>query len=178
MKEYLITELQAREMFEEHSTYVYGIALMITKSPTLADDITQDTFLRTYAKYHLYDESKPIRPWLYRITVNMARNTLRKKTWMRLLSVVPDSKRELSAESIVMQNAMHLQLWSLVIRLSQKQREVVTLHYYAELALPERASILGIPLGTCKSRLHAALEKLRLFNELESELWELREGLK
>lgn len=174
MKDYPITELQARGMFEEHSSYVYGIALMITKSPTLADDITQDTFLRAFAKYDLYDSSKPLRPWLYRMTVNMSRSILRKKTWMKLFSIVPEVERDHSAESIVLHNESQRELWSVVERLSRKQREVITLHYYGGLALPETAYILGIPLGTCKSRLHAALEKIRLSSELEPELFELK----
>ncbi|GGF63157.1 RNA polymerase subunit sigma [Paenibacillus albidus] len=180
MKEYSITEQQAREMFEEHASYVYGIALMITKLPALADDITQETFLRAYSKYHRYDESRPIRPWLYRITVNMTRDVLRRKSWQKLFSRVPetDTAREQSAESIVMHDEAKQQLWSVVGRLSQKQREVVTLHYYAGLPLPETAAVLGIPLGTCKSRLHMALTKLRLYNEQEPELFRVREGLK
>lgn len=174
MKDYPITEQQAREMFEEHASYVYGIALMITKLPTLADDITQDTFLRAYSKYHLYDSSKPLRPWLYRMTVNMSRSMLRKKTWMKLFARVPEEQREHSAENTVMHIEGQQQLWTAVGRLSPKHCEVVTLHYYGRLSLPETASILGIPLGTCKSRLHAALEKMRLSNELEPELFELK----
>lgn len=69
MKDYPITEQQAKDMFEVHSSYIYGIALMMTKQRVLADDITQETFLRAFAKYHLYDPSRPLRPWLYRIAV-------------------------------------------------------------------------------------------------------------
>ncbi|WP_379140045.1 RNA polymerase sigma factor [Paenibacillus sp. sgz500992] len=179
MKDYPITEQQAREMFEEHSAYVYGIALMITKQRALADDITQETFLRAFAKHHLYHSSKPLRPWLYRITVNIARTMLRKKTWSQLFAGTPSlDAADDSAESIALQSESDQLLWTAVSRLSQKQREVVTLHYYAALPLPETASVLGIPLGTCKSRLHAALEKLRQYCELEPELHTLKEGLK
>jgi RNA polymerase sigma-70 factor (ECF subfamily) len=176
VKDYPITEQQAKEMFEAHSSYIYGIALMMTKQRVLADDITQETFLRAFAKYHLYDSSKPLRPWLYRIAVNMSRNLLRRKTWMRLFPGVPSEGTEHSAESFALQSESTLELWNAVSRLSPKQREVITLHYYAGLPLPETAEALGIPLGTCKSRLHAALCKLRECCELEPGLLTMKEG--
>lgn len=179
MKEYPITEQQAKEMFEDHATYIYGIALMLTKQHTLADDITQETFLRAFAKYHLYQSPKPLRPWLYRITVNITRSMMRKKSWHRLVSGTESERgADDSAETILLQSESEQQLWAAVGRLSHKQREVITLHYYAGLPLPETASALRIPLGTCKSRLHSALQKLRLFCESEPELSLLKEGMK
>ncbi|KWX88566.1 RNA polymerase subunit sigma-70 [Paenibacillus riograndensis] len=178
MKDYPIAEERAREMFEEHSSYIYGVALMLTRQRVLADDITQETFLRAFAKFDHYDDSKPLRPWLYRITVNTARNMLRKKSWKQLFTGIPAMGAEDSAEYKAMQGEDRQMLWHAVSRLSLKQREVITLHYYAGLPLPETASALGIPLGTCKSRLHAALEKLRLYYEKEPELQTLKEGLK
>ncbi|MEK3725631.1 RNA polymerase sigma factor [Paenibacillus sp. FSL H8-0034] len=56
-------------MYEEHAPNVYGIALMMTKSRALADDIAQEAFLRAFHKYHLYDPSKPLRQWLFKITL-------------------------------------------------------------------------------------------------------------
>ncbi|MFD2878534.1 sigma factor [Paenibacillus rhizoplanae] len=50
-------------------------------------------------KYHLYDPSRPLRPWLYRIAVNTSRNLLRRKTWIQLLAGVPiEGKRALRRE--------------------------------------------------------------------------------
>lgn len=176
MKQYPITEQQAKEMFEAHASYIYGIALMMTKQRALADDITQETFLRAFAKYHLYDSSRPLRPWLYRITVNMARNQLRSFTWMRLVAGVPEEGAEHSAESFALHSENQLELWNAVRNLSAKLREVITLHYYAGLSLPETAEALSIPLGTCKSRLHAALNKLRQDSGLEPGLLTMKEG--
>ncbi|MCM3268915.1 RNA polymerase sigma factor [Paenibacillus elgii] len=127
MKEYLISEEQSRAWFEEHSPYVYGIALMMTKSAMLADDITQETFLRAY--------------------------------------------RILKSES-------EHELWQVVNRLSPKRREVLVLVYYVGLSLQETASLLNIRLGTCKSRLHAALEQLRNDDAESYQLTSIKEGLK
>ncbi|OKP92412.1 RNA polymerase sigma factor [Paenibacillus sp. P32E] len=176
MKNYPISEERAREMFKEHSSYIYGVALMITNHRVLADDITQETFLRAFAKFNLYDDTKALRPWLYRITVNTARNMLRKKSRKQLFTGIPEVDAEDSAELMAIQSENKQLLWLAVSRLSLKQREVVTLHYYVGLPLPETALALSVPLGTCKSRLHAALKKLRQYYEKEPELQTMKEG--
>ncbi|SFL67072.1 RNA polymerase sigma-70 factor, ECF subfamily [Paenibacillus sp. 1_12] len=156
-----ITEEQAREMYEEHAPYVYGIALMMTKSKAIADDIVQEVFLRAYQKYHLYDPLKPLRPWLFRITMNIIRGTLRKQRWLTWMGQVPETESSQSLEDLVMQNEREEELWMAVNLLSGKRREVVIMHYYTGLSLRETAAVLGILEGTCKSRLHAALKQLR-----------------
>ncbi|KZE76222.1 RNA polymerase subunit sigma-70 [Paenibacillus elgii] len=178
MKEYLISEEQSRAWFEEHSPYVYGIALMMTKSAMLADDITQETFLRAYRKFHLYDPTKPLRPWLYRITLNMVRSTLRKQRWLTFFGQLPVEAGTDSVEDLVLKSESEHELWQVVNRLSSKRREVLILVYYVGLSLQETASLLNIRLGTCKSRLHAALEQLRNDDAESYQLTSIKEGLK
>ncbi|MBB6674924.1 sigma-70 family RNA polymerase sigma factor [Cohnella nanjingensis] len=162
-------------MFIAHSPYVYGIALMLTRSKTLADDVTQETFLRAFQKYHLFDAAKPIRPWLYRITVNLTRNLLRKQRWLTFFGQMPEEARTdyASLDELLLRTEREQELWQAVNRLSKRRREVVALHYYVGLPLQEAAYILDIPLGTCKSRLHAALKQLRMD---EADLGPLRQA--
>ncbi|RQW13865.1 RNA polymerase sigma factor [Paenibacillus rhizophilus] len=169
---------QARKIFEDHSSYIYGVALMITKSPAMADDVTQETFLRAFGKYHLYDSSRPIRPWLYRIAINITRSMQRKLRWQSLFGYVPERESGDSLEHIILDHERHAELWEAVSGLSKKQREVITLHYYAELPLRETAETLGISIGTCKSRLNAALEKLRSNCHFVSNPLPVKEGRK
>ncbi|SEN34157.1 RNA polymerase sigma-70 factor, ECF subfamily [Paenibacillus sophorae] len=176
MKHHPIMQRQAQEIFEEHSSYVYGVALMITKSPAMADDVTQETFLRAFAKFHLYDSSRPIRPWLYRIAINITRSMHRKLRWQSLFGQVPERDSGDSLELIILAYERHRELWEAVSSLSKKQREVITLHYYAELPLRETVETLDISLGTCKSRLNAALVKLRNNRHFGSKPLPVREG--
>jgi RNA polymerase sigma factor (sigma-70 family) len=173
-----ITEEKAREMYQEHAHYVYGIALMMTKSGALADDITQETFLRAFQKYHLYDPSKRLRPWLYRITLNMIRGTLRKQRWLTWIGQVPETESSQSLEDIIVQNEREQELWTAVNLLSDKRREVIIMHYYTGLSLQETATVLGIFEGTCKSRLHAALKQLRKDNKHRNVFIEVKETVK
>jgi len=157
-----IARKRAEEVFNAYSTYVYRVALLLTRSSSLADDVTQETFLKVFKKIHTYDPMKPMQPWIYRITVNTTRNLLRKQQWLSFVGFAPDVQHDrVSVENAIIQNAENEELLKEVNRLPLKAREVVILHFYVGLKLREVAETLQIPLGTCKSRLNAALKKLR-----------------
>ncbi|HEX2925879.1 MAG TPA: sigma-70 family RNA polymerase sigma factor [Ruminiclostridium sp.] len=59
----------AEQLYNEYLDYVYRIALFVTKSKTSAEDVTQETFIQLFRKYHTYDQTKPIEPWIYKITL-------------------------------------------------------------------------------------------------------------
>lgn len=161
---------EAKRLFERHSKSIFGILLALTKSKVLADDLTQETFIRAFSKYDQYrgeeGSDSAFRPWLARIAVNLARSHYRKLKWQTLFGQVPDQVTERTAEAIALLNERQLELWQAVCRLPHKSREVILLHYYADIPLKEDAETLDIPLGTCKSRLAAGLAKLRVNPDL------------
>jgi RNA polymerase sigma factor (sigma-70 family) len=159
-----LNESQAEELFSEFRDYVYRTALLLTKSRSLADDITQETFIRILTKYHTYDETKPIKPWIYTITINVTRSIMRKQKWMDRLSIFTDNiedDRINSLEDIFMHNEDVREIWEAVKGLSIKSREILILHFYLGFTLKESADVLGIPEGTAKSRMNTALKQLR-----------------
>ena len=157
-----ITKEEAERIFIEYSPYVYRTALFLTKSESLADDVTQESFIKTFEKYHLFDLNRPIKPWIYKITVNTFRNMYRKQKWLKFIGVIPDiPTTENKVESSILQGEQNHEIYKEIGRLSAKSREVIVLYYFAELKLSEIASILDIPIGTCKSRLNRALKQLR-----------------
>ncbi|WDL98880.1 RNA polymerase sigma factor [Alicyclobacillus sp. ALC3] len=175
-----ISEQNARRLFDEHSTYVFKTAYLLCKSKTLADDILQKTFIQVFRKYHMYDASKPFKPWLYRITVNIAKNMIRKQKW--LLDVDESQERldpnERTPIEQLLQDEMTVVIKNELDKLSLKSREVIILHFYTGLTLTEVAESLGIPIGTCKSRLHTALNQLRKqLNDNDFFEFEARGGL-
>lgn len=148
------------EIFNKHSSMVYRTAYFLTKSREMADDITQETFIRMIKKIHLYDSEKPIEPWIYKITINITRNMIRKQKLINLIrpSDIPRGK---AVETTILENERKDDLWKEINQLSYKSKELIILHFYSELTLAEVANSLNIPIGTCKSRLNYALTKLR-----------------
>lgn len=128
----------------------------------MADDITQETFIRLIKKFHLFDPTKSIEPWIYKITINITRIFLRKQKLLRIFGISYSGIPEFElVEKSILQNEFQDELWKEINSLPQKNREVIILHYYLELKLDEVANSLDIPIGTCKSRLNYALSKLR-----------------
>jgi RNA polymerase sigma factor (sigma-70 family) len=156
-----INRERAEQIFTEYSTYVFRTALLLTKSKSLADDITQETFIQVFNKYYTFDSNKPIKPWIYKITVNTTRNMLRKQKWLKFIGFAPENSEGNSVENSVLKSEEYQVLSKEIDRLSFKSKEVIVLHFYAGLKLSEIADALDIPIGTCKSRLNTALSQLR-----------------
>jgi RNA polymerase sigma-70 factor (ECF subfamily) len=167
----LITALQSGDLdalgalYERHKTNVYRTALAITRDPSAAEDILQDCFLRLHKYAHSVDSSLPLRPWLYRVTTNLAYNwEKRRKRWPVSLDEVLDwlvSPTYSSPEWRAEMSDVQSQLMDALFSLNTNQRVVMVLYYLNSLGLKEIASVLDCPIGTVKSRLYYGRKTLR-----------------
>lgn len=155
---------------------LYGYLRRYLGDSELAEDVFQNTFLQVFTKIAKYDSDRPVRPWLYTIATNQAIDAMRRGARYQAVSL--DQEREEAigdAPQLVsllenrgpnpldlVQEAERGQLVrASVDRLPEFLRQVVVLAYYQGLKYKEIADILKIPVGTVKSRLHAALCKLQ-----------------
>jgi RNA polymerase sigma-70 factor (ECF subfamily) len=156
---------------------LYGYLRRYLGDASLAEDVFQNTFLQVYVKSGKYEAGRPVRPWLYTIATNQAIDALRRNGRHQLLSL--DQQREELAEGELSSLVETLEgrgpepidaaqaqerretIRASVDRLPEFLRQVLLLAYYQGLKYREIADILGIPVGTVKSRLHAALVKLQ-----------------
>lgn len=157
----VISKETAEIIFKEHSNYIFRIALFLTNSKELADDITQETLLQVFRKYQIYDSTKSMRPWVYKITLNTTRNMLRKHKWLKFVGKLPESSGLDLVEETVLKSEEEKELWKVINNLNFKSREIIILHFYLGMKLKEISDSLGIPLGTCKSRLNTAIITFR-----------------
>jgi RNA polymerase sigma-70 factor (ECF subfamily) len=156
---------------------LYGYLRRYLGDSTLAEDVFQNTFLQLYKKLDQYEAGRPVRPWLYTIATHQAIDALRRNG--RHQSVSLDQNREEMPNGEVHSLVDLLEtrgpgpseraedeerresIRASVDRLPDLFRQVVVLAYYQGLKYREIADILEIPVGTVKSRLHAALAKLQ-----------------
>jgi RNA polymerase sigma-70 factor (ECF subfamily) len=150
------------ELFSQYKNLVYKTAYLMLGEPQEAEDALQEVFLRVHSSLNSYQPSKgAFTTWLYRITVNYCINQTRKRR-LRFLPIAqvhpgyipsqPSPESRLDNEDAVARA---------MCGLSAKLRAVVVLRYYWDMPYAEIAQTLGIPLGTVKSRLNAALSALR-----------------
>lgn len=156
-----ISKETAERLFNDYSSYVFRVALFLTKSRELADDITQETFMKAFRKYASYDPSRSFEPWIYKIAMNTARNMYRRQKAAVLLDEEYEEESGISVEENMLEREKRKILWREINCLGLRSREVIVLHFYSGLKLREIAQVLDIPVGTCKSRLNYALKTLR-----------------
>ena len=139
----------------------------------------QNTFLQVHLKRGLFENGRPFRPWLYAIATHQAVDSLRKAGRHPTVSLdqrVGGGASESEAGNLIdllvgddstgrsseLQEAERQQ-WvrESIARLPDTLRQTLILAYHQDLKYREIAEILKIPVGTVKSRLHAALEKLQ-----------------
>ena len=142
---------------------LYRYIYRLVGESTQSEDILQEVFMRIYSKLGWLNDPELFRPWAYRIASREAFKHLRReKRWKEqvrdeeLLEALP--AREMADP---LRSDLIAQLPQLMARVSPASRAVLILHYLDEMSLTEVADVLGIPLGTVKSRLVYGLESLR-----------------
>lgn len=159
-------DLRAFEaLYNKYKGHVYRTALAVTSDAAAAEDILQDCFLRLHANIDRLDGSVPISPWLHRVTVNLAYNFVARRkrsvgvleTLLETFTSNPGASPERAAEHSELRDLVR----AAIDQLSFEHRVVVILFYLSEFSLEEIAYILDCPVGTVKSRLHYARNKLR-----------------
>ncbi|UCD38800.1 MAG: sigma-70 family RNA polymerase sigma factor [Fidelibacterota bacterium] len=153
-----------RNLVEIHGKTVYNIALFTLNDEILAEDATQDAFIKIYRNLGKFKGQSKLSTWMYRIVKNVCYDYLKKRRYAPLDEIeegYPMSD-DGSPEDEVMSDWQSRELRDAVEQLPIKQRLAITLYYFKDKSYEEVASILGQPLNTIKSHLHrakSALEK-------------------
>ncbi len=153
-------------LFNRHKDGIFRLGLGITKDPSAAEEIVVDTFTRAHRALARLEPEGTLRPWLYRVAVNLSYN--RKPRKGVVMSTLEDasedalrSEERASPPNLAELAELRLIVLAAVDTLGPKHRVVVVLHYLNGLNLAEIAEVVGCPVGTVKSRLHYALRRLR-----------------
>ena len=141
--------------------YRYIFSLVGARAP--AEDVLQEVFILIYRKIRWLREPELLRPWVYRIATREAfKHLKRERRWTdkaedesALLDLPAPSRDDLAAEIGAQLVAQ------LVERLSPASRAVIVLHYLHEMPLAEIAEVMGVAVGTVKSRLAYGLDMMR-----------------
>jgi RNA polymerase sigma-70 factor (ECF subfamily) len=137
----------------------YRLALSIVRSPTEAEDAVQEAFLRAWRDIGTLREADLWPGWFRRLTVRSALDQTRRRGRVHEIDL------EQAAEMPGLEPALHaadcLELMRALDMLAPDDRAILSLRFFADLEVPDVAAALGIPLGTAKSRLHRALDRLR-----------------
>jgi RNA polymerase sigma-70 factor (ECF subfamily) len=152
-------------LYDRHAARVHALTLRILNDPMLAEEATQDAFLKLWSRSRLFlNERGSLVLWLLTIARRTALDRLRLEGRRPVLSdssdpddlwqVIPDTNS-------IPEEARWRSLHFAVQSLDPDHRKVIELAYYQGLSQSEIAEVLGWPLGTVKTRMRAAMEHLR-----------------
>ncbi len=156
-----------------HSQSLFQFVARFVRDLALAEDVVQETFLQVHQSAGGFDPSRRFRPWLFTIAANKARDQLRGRARKREISLganpgPEDGEQQVSFASLLAAapespsepleaSEQREIVRRIVSNMPEHLREVLVLGYYQRFAYKEIAEVLSIPLGTVKSRLHAAV---------------------
>ncbi len=154
-----------RILFERHRALIFRTAHGLTGDRHAAEEILQDTFLRAYRhRGTLRDDVSPV-PWLHRVALNLCYTRLgrRRLTTDPLDESPAGGLRDggLEPPEWAIREELRQAIRDGVAALAPKHQSVIVLYYLDGLSLQETATVLGVRLGTVKSRIHYALHALR-----------------
>ena len=151
---------------------LYHVCYRMLGNKEEAEDAAQEAFIKAYIHLHTYDQKRKFSTWLYRIATNLCIDRIRKKKpdyyldaevpgteGLDMYSQLASDERlpEEELERMELQERIQYE----ISQLPDKYRSVIILKYIEELPLQEISDILGIPLGTVKTRVHRGREALR-----------------
>ena len=145
---------------------LYRFVYRYTSDRQLSIDTVQDTFEKFYKKRHHYDAKKgSVKTYLFQIAYNTMATKMKRRQKFRAL--LPFLAADQPSYSISLEEKISVQ--DAIQSLPEDQRVVVLLTYYHDLTQRGTARVLGIPVGTVKSRLHHALKKLKIDLEVDDD---------
>ncbi len=161
-----------KEIVNRYKNPLYGFLRRFLNQQDLVEDVFQDTFLQLYISKDSFDQGRPLRPWLFTIAANKAKDALRKIQRHSTVSLgaiadsgdatVDDvvnilSSYDLTPDKEVSDDETKAQVREIIAQMPDNLKAILILAYFEQFSYKQMAEILSIPIGTVKSRLHTAV---------------------
>lgn len=165
-------EIAFEKIVEQNKDGLYGFIKRFVLQQDLVEDVFQETFLQLYLSRNTFDIDRPLKPWLFTIAANKAKDVLRKRKRDSSVSVgvmadaseasIDDIFNSLSSDDetpddMTIRAETKDNVKSLIEQMPENLREILLLAYFEQFSYKQMAEILSIPIGTVKSRLHSAV---------------------
>ncbi|CAH0277984.1 sigma-70 family RNA polymerase sigma factor [Peribacillus simplex] len=155
------------EIMSLYGQDILQLVYSYVKDAVVAEDLTQEIFIKCYKALPTYNQQSNIRTWLWRIAINHCKD-YRKSWYFRKVSTAEEEQEWTSTDNVeeeIIQQDEDRQLADAVMELPIHYRELIYLHYFQEMKLKEISEITGVKLGTVKTRMRQAKRRLKTYWE-------------
>lgn len=161
-----------KEIVKQYKDPLYAFLRRFLNQQQLVEEAFQETFMQLYRSRHSFEKDKPLRPWLFTIAANKARDVLRKQKREETVSIstmaeptesnIDDVVNTLTSYEITPYDEAEKteraeKVRQIIANMPENLREILILAYFEQFSYKQMADILSIPIGTVKSRLHTAI---------------------
>jgi len=161
-----------REIVRRYKNSLYVFLKHFLNRQDLLEDVFQETFLQLFTSRDSFDTSRPLRPWLFTIAANKAKDALRKQQRTAATPIgtiaqpqemsFDDVLNTLTSDSTMPYEDLEKdetasRVRQIIANMPENLREILILAYFNKFSYKQIAQILSIPIGTVKSRLHTAV---------------------
>ena len=157
--------MQFESLVREHGRFAFALAFRLLGDADEAKDVAQESFIRIWKNFHLYDPEKRFTTWLYRIVTNVSIDCIRKKRRTPLTRIGDARESGGIVDPYAPETAIARDLAGIVrllaARLPLKQRVVFTLRDMQDLDMDEIAVVTNLSRGAIKTNLHYARRRIR-----------------
>ncbi len=152
------------EIIIRYKAKIYKIIFSIIKDPQDAEDLVQEVFIKVYSSIRKFRGRSRFYTWLYRITVNVALNYLRKnKKNLEFIDDIGFSLKEKEIEEHIWTQEVIKEIFSLANTLPKKEKLIFILKFQNGLSNKEISEVVGLSRDSVKANLYHALKKMRKF---------------
>lgn len=164
----LVERLQAHDqaafgyLYDHYSKALFSIIFQVVQQTEAAEDVLQEVFVKVWQNVRTYDSSKGrLYTWMLNIARNSAIDRTRSKDFNKQSKTTELKENVYSEKDGVQSGVNDVGLKKTIERLPEESRRLLELSYYQGYTQEEIAKILGIPLGTVKTRIRSTLLQLR-----------------
>ncbi len=152
------------QLMRSYGNDVLQTAYSYVKDVHIAEDLFQEVFIKVYRMLETFRGESSIKTWILRIAANTCKDYLKSAYSRKVVPMMEFAEEAITSEDDYeeVENEDTTQaVKNAVMQLPENHREVVMMVYYQEMSLDEAATVLEVPVGTVKSRLARAREKLK-----------------
>ena len=165
-------EAAFREIVRRYKDSLYAFLRYFLNQQDLVEDVFQETFLQLFTSRESYDPSRALRPWLFTIAANKAKDALRKQQRTAAIPIGTVAQPEelsfgdvlnaLTSDTTTPYDTLQrgetaTQVRKIIANMPENLREILIFAYFNRFSYKQMAEVLSIPIGTVKSRLHTAV---------------------